>query len=201
MPDDPGLGAGPATGPVTGLVLAAGSGRRAGGPKALRVDEHGIAWVVRAVRVLRAGGCPDVAVVVGAAGDRVRSLLAGETVEVIDSPDWEQGMGASLAAGLTALSAGGSAAALVHLVDLPDVGPAVAARVLAVALDTRAPDGLLVRAGYAGGPGHPVLIGKDHWPGVVEAATGDRGARDYLSRHPVAVVDCSDLAGGRDRDN
>ncbi|MBA2551944.1 MAG: NTP transferase domain-containing protein [Nocardioidaceae bacterium] len=194
VPDDS------AQGHITGLLLAAGRGRRAGGPKALRVDPDGLAWVVRTARVLRAGGCDSVVVVVGAAAGRVRSLLADEGVGVVESPDWEQGMGASLGAGLDALVATAADAALVHLVDLPDVGADVVARVLGHARTGVEPDRVLARASYADGAGHPVLIGRTHWAGVAASATGDRGARGYLDSHPVVAIDCSDLAGGLDSD-
>lgn len=185
---------------VCGLLLAAGRGRRAGGPKALRADPDGTPWVVRSARVLHAGGCDAVAVVVGAAGTQVRSLLVGEGVDVIEAPDWEQGMGASLAAGLDALALTPARAALVHLVDLPDVGADVIARILAHPTGGGHVDRLLMRASYADGVGHPVLIGRAHWVGVVDAATGDRGARDYLRTHQVTPIDCSDLAVGVDAD-
>jgi hypothetical protein len=35
---------------------------------------------------------------------------------------------------------------------------------------------------------------------VIELATGDRGARDYLAAHPVVAVDCADIASGLDVD-
>ena len=60
--------------------------------------------------------------------------------------------------------------------------------------------GSLARASYDGSPGHPVLLGRDHWAGVAGTATGDRGARDYLAAHPVLDVECADLATGRDVD-
>lgn len=96
-------------------------------------------------------------------------------------------MSASLRAGLGA--AGEAYAALVHLVDLPDVGPEVVHRLIHDA----SPDAL-ARAVYGGRPGHPVLIGRDHWDGVMQDAVGDRGARDYLDAHGVLDVDCGDLA-------
>ena len=60
--------------------------------------------------------------------------------------------------------------------------------------------GVLARAAYDGTPGHPVLIGRDHWAGVVETASGDQGARDYLKEREVTAVECGDLATGRDVD-
>lgn len=179
---------------VTGLLLAAGAGSRMGMPKALVHDEHG-SWLARAVRVLREGGCPRVVVVLGAGADEAEPLVAGLSgVSVVRSADWASGMGASLATGLAAIDGD---AVLVHLVDLPDVTSAVVARVLAVG-PTR---GTLARASYDGRPGHPVLLGRDHWPGVAAAATGDRGARDYLARHDTSLVECGDLASGHDVDS
>jgi CTP:molybdopterin cytidylyltransferase MocA len=58
----------------------------------------------------------------------------------------------------------------------------------------------LRRAAYDGRPGHPVLLGRDHWTGVVAAATGDQGARTYLTTHDVELVECGDLATGDDVD-
>ena len=48
--------------------------------------------------------------------------------------------------------------------------------------------GSLRRATYAGKPGHPVVLGRDHWSGVIESAAGDRGARDYLVAHAAVAV-------------
>ena len=183
---------------VAGLLLAAGAGRRFGGPKALATDPDGTSWLVRSVGVLRAGGCDAVVVVLGADADRAATLLAAVPVDrVVVADDWAEGMGASLRAGLAALDGHSDAdAALVHLVDLPDVGPEVVARMLAGDTGPQA----LARASYGGVPGHPVLLGRDHWRAVAATAAGDRGARDHLAATPHALVECGDLASGGDRD-
>lgn len=191
---------------VAGLLLAAGRGRRAGGPKALRRDRAGMPWVLRAVDVLLDGGCDDVMVVVGAESDAVRLLLEGRRVAVVEAANWAQGMGASLRAGLAALAVEPARpaafppadCACVHLVDLPDVGPDVVRRLVHRGRLSGA--GVLARAGYAFGPGHPVLLGRAHWSGISVEAQGDRGARDYLAGHDVELVDCADLAAGTDVD-
>ncbi len=189
---------------VAGLLLAAGAGRRMGTPKALLRDERDVPYVDRALGRLLDGGCDLVTVVLGAAADEVRAILDEDgwcvdpAVDVVVAEDWAEGLGASLRAGLSALAAGRDdvTAALVSLVDLPDVDEAVVARVLAA--DDRSDS--LARASYDGVPGHPVLLGRDHWAGVVETATGDRGARDYLRDRDVLTVECGDLATGRDVD-
>jgi len=181
---------------VAGLLLAAGAGQRMGRPKAL-VELDGEPLVRRALRALADGGCAPLLVVLGAAAEEVCSLLP-DGVRVVPATDWQQGMGASLRAGLAALSALAPVphAAVVHLVDLPGVGGAAVGRLVAQA----APDAL-VRAGYSGSPGHPVLLGAAHWAGVRDAATGDSGARGYLAGHPgLRLVECGDVAEPSDVD-
>ena len=174
---------------VRGLLLAAGAGSRMGVPKAL-VDD----WLVRGVRTLRDGGCDGVTVVLGADAALAAELLAGIEADAVIAEDWAEGMGASLRAGLAGLDA---EAVLVSLVDLPDLDAEVVRRVLGAGADAAT----LRRATYDGTPGHPVLIGRDHWAGVSETALGDRGARDYLAARDVVTVECGDLATGADVDS
>ena len=181
---------------VAGLLLAAGAGTRMGRPKALVVDDDGTSWLARGVQVLLEGGCDDVTVVLGAAADEALARVPdGVTVVVAD--DWAEGMSASLRAGLEALHDSDVDAALVSLVDLPDVTGSVVHRVLAAGADRAA----LIRTTYDGRPGHPVVLGREHWTGVRAAAVGDRGARDYLAHHALVEVECGDLATGQDADS
>jgi CTP:molybdopterin cytidylyltransferase MocA len=180
---------------VAGLLLAAGAGARMGRPKALVRDPDGGSWLLRSIGVLRDGGCAEVTVVLGARADAARQLLDGGSVAVVEAADWAEGMGASLRAGLRSFAGSDAVAVCLHLVDLPDVGPEAVERVRAAA----APDAL-ARAVYAGRPGHPVLLGRDHWAAVADSVRGDRGARAYLEAHGVRDIDCSDLATGRDVD-
>lgn len=186
---------------VAGLLLAAGAGTRMGSPKGLLRDERDVPYLDRALGNLFQGGCDLVTVVLGAAGDEANALLleAGwdgdPAVQVVVAADWAEGMGASLRTGLTSLADSPADCAVVMLVDLPDVGPAVLARVVAAGEGAT-----LVRATYDGVPGHPVLLGRAHWPGVLATCTGDRGARDYLAGREVLEVECGDLASGRDVD-
>ncbi|MFE5091516.1 NTP transferase domain-containing protein [Streptomyces sp. NPDC056638] len=183
---------------VAGLLLAAGGGRRLGGhPKAL-LEHRGRPLVEHAVRVLREGGCDRVHVVLGAAAEEVRARadLAGCTVTV--NPEWTEGMGSSLRAGLGALSGTGADAALVLLVDQPGIGADAVARVRSAYRSRTS----LVAASYDGERGHPVLFGADRWADIAAGAVGDRGARAYLRAHrdAITLVECSDVAQAYDID-
>lgn len=169
-------------------MLAAGAGRRYGTPKVLVEG-----WLDTAVRALADGGCDRVAVVLGAA-----PVTLPDGVTAVSAPDWQQGLSASVRAALNYAEGTAAEFAVLHLVDTPDVGAAVVARVLQGA---RAAQSGLARAFYAGAPGHPVVLARAHWPAVIAGLHGDRGAGPYLrAAHGVAEVDCADLASGRDHD-
>jgi len=175
---------------VVGLVLAAGSGSRLGQPKALvRVGEERL--VDRAVRTLRSGGADPVVVVLGAALTEVADAW------VVENPEWASGMGSSLRLGLAAMPADADAA-IVALVDQPDITPAVIARLVA----TFAAGAPVAVAAYRGKRGNPVLLARSTWAEVSRLADGDVGARPFLAAHPelVTAVPCDDIADPADID-
>lgn len=187
--------------PITGVLLAAGAGRRMGGPKALVRAADGTPWLRVGVETLLAA-CGDVVVVLGCQAQDAQSLVPDDPrVRVVVANDWAAGMGASLRAGLRELlQADPGPAALVHLVDLPDTHGGVATAVVAGAPAPLA--GALARATFAGAPGHPVLLGRDHWAPLVAwlDEAGDAGARGYLAARDVVSIECGHLASGRDID-
>jgi CTP:molybdopterin cytidylyltransferase MocA len=104
-------------------------------------------------------------------------------------------MGASLSAGVAALPEADSA--LITLVDLPGMPASVVERIL---LQQGTERDVLARAAYDERPGHPVLLGRDHWSGFRDSLHGDAGGRVYLEEHDVAHVECGDLFSGTDVD-
>ena len=175
---------------VAGLVLAAGEGRRFGGPKAV-VEVDGERLVDRAVRVLREGGCEPVYVVSGA----VSVAVPGATTVVND--DWETGKASSLRAGLASLPET-AAAVVISLVDQPGIGADVIARLV-----SRLRDGQqLVVATYGGRPRNPAGVARPLWAAVSAAAVGDEGVRTFIREHPeqVEAIECADIADPTDID-
>jgi molybdenum cofactor cytidylyltransferase len=173
---------------IVGVLLAAGAGRRYGKPKVL-VD----GWLEIAVRALRDGGCADVVVVLGAA-----EVTGPPGVFTVTARDWHEGLSASVRTGLAQADRAQAEFAMLHVIDTPDVGAEVVARVLDRALASRSG---LARAYFGDRPAHPVVLARRHWLGVLAAMSGDAGAGAYLrSRADVENVECSDLASGCDVD-
>jgi molybdenum cofactor cytidylyltransferase len=173
---------------TVGVLLAAGAGRRYGKPKVLVDGRLDIA-----VRALRDGGCDEVVLVLGAA-----QVTAPAGVTAVTASDWEEGLSASVRAGLKQADRARADFAVLHVVDTPDVGAEVVVRVIKRAL---ASGGGLARAYFGDRPGHPVVLARRHWPDVLAAVSGDAGAGAYLSsRADVENVQCGDIATGRDVD-
>ena len=172
---------------AAGVLLAAGAGTRYGMPKVLAADGK---WLRACVTALADGGCDDVVVVLGAAVVDVPA-----PARAVIAQDWEQGLSASVRAGVTAIDA---AYAVLHTVDTPDVGEDAVRRVLDAARSS--PSGL-ARARYGDRPGHPVVVARRYWPQLLDGIRGDEGARPFLrDRTDVVEVDCADLASGDDID-
>lgn len=173
---------------VAGVLLAAGAGTRYGMPK-VRAEQG--EWLRTAVAALHRGGCDDVVVVLGAAIVDVPS-----PARAVVADDWADGLSASLRTGIAAISTADYA--VLHTVDTPDIGDDVVRRVLSAAQSS--PSGL-ARAEFEGRPGHPVVVGRRHWPGLLSRLHGDEGARPFLrERADLVTVSCGDLATGRDID-
>ncbi|HEY0932489.1 MAG TPA: nucleotidyltransferase family protein [Trebonia sp.] len=180
---------------IAGILLAAGDGTRLGQPKAT-VELGGLTLAERGVALLRDGGTGPVLVVTGA----VPVELTG-TVSV-HNPDWESGMGSSLAAGLRALTASRLAddvtAVVIALADQPLIGAAAVRRLIAA----HAGGAAVAVAAYQGKPRNPVLVARPHWGAVLDLAGGDTGARPFLRAHPglVTLVECADVGRPDDID-
>ena len=176
---------------VAGVLLAAGEGSRFGQPKAL-VTLEGQTLAERGARLLRAGGAAPVLIVAGAA-----PVAVGD-VRTVYNPDWRTGMGSSLRAALRALAGADAGAAVIALADQPLVGREAVARLIA-AYQAGA---TVAVAAYEGKPRNPVLLAREHWPEVIETATGDQGARAFLRAHPdlVTLVECGDTGRPDDID-
>jgi CTP:molybdopterin cytidylyltransferase MocA len=123
--------------------------------------------------------------------DEVVVVLGAHEVETsartVHCPQWELGRGASLRCGLAALG-NDAQAAVVVLVDGPDLSPAAIDRIVEVWRESGAE---VVAATYGGNRGHPVLLARPVWERIP-----DEGARSL----PALLVPCDDLGPPGDVD-
>jgi CTP:molybdopterin cytidylyltransferase MocA len=160
---------------IAAVVLAAGAAERFGAPKQRLLLPY-------VLDRLTASPVDEVVVVAGA------HPLEAEGAWIVQCPDWELGIGASLRCGLAALGPGVEAA-VVCLADGPNLSPEAVRRVLTA---WRARAGPVVAASYAGERGHPVVMGRATWDDVP-----DEGMKGV----PATLVPCDDVGTPGDVDS
>jgi molybdenum cofactor cytidylyltransferase len=168
------------------ILLAAGRSTRFGADKLLHPLADGTPLALAAARNL-AVALPGALAVVNADSAELARLLEAAGLQVSVCPRAHEGMGASLAWGVSQTRA--SDGWLVALADMPFIAPAT---VRAVAAAVREP--LAIAAPLAGGRrGHPVAFGRGHGP-ALSKLSGDTGARALLLAHPDSqrLVPCDD---------
>jgi CTP:molybdopterin cytidylyltransferase MocA len=178
---------------IGGLVLAAGGSSRFGGrPKQLAVLD-GKPLLEHVLIAMSSASLDRVAVVLGAHASEVADRVPLHGADAVVCPDWASGMGASLRAGVEALS--DCDAVAVVLGDQPRLSAEAVTRVVS----QRGADELAVRATYGGVPGHPVLLERTLLSRVGELH-GDAGARELLHGVPIREVACDGLGSPDDID-
>jgi nicotine blue oxidoreductase len=164
---------------IDALILAAGSGTRMGGPKAL-LTLGTETFLARAARLLRRPGLTRVTAVLGHDAERVaRESGLSADVHVVVNRRFQEGMLTSILAGLEAAEAEGAEAVLVHPVDHPLVDAETVDAVMA-ALRAGA---TIALPSHAGRRGHPAGFARASWA-ALRAAPAEEGARGVLARHP-----------------
>ena len=170
---------------VAAVVLAAGRSTRMGGPNKLLADIARRPLVRIAAEEALASRAKPVIVVTGHQREQVENALAGLPVELVHNPDFADGLGTSVRAGIAAVPADADGA-IVCLGDMPQVDAGLIDRLIA-AFD---PDqgALVVMPTFEGRRGNPVLWSRRFFPDLT-AIEGDVGARHLIGRYSEAVVE------------
>ena len=163
---------------ITGVVLAAGEGRRFGGTKQLaNVDGKPLAQ--HAIDSLAAAGVDELLVITGHDADVVGTALTLPSAgRFVLNPDFRKGQSSSLAAAFHDID-DDSEAAIVLMGDQPGV---TADDVRALIGRFRATRAKIVRLRYTDGPG-PALLSREIYADAGHLH-GDVGARVLIASHP-----------------
>lgn len=183
---------------IAAIVLAAGRGTRmslAGASKLLLPMPDG-----RPVLLHSVGGALDMEpletiVVVQPDSAEIEAALRGLPVRFVPNPRYREGMGASLAAGVSALSKGAEGV-LVLLGDEPSISRHTVGELLRLYLPAGKPI-TIPRYGEHFGP--PTLFSKVAFP-QLQALEGDTGGRQLVARYPSMVAIAQLSADERPRD-
>lgn len=170
---------------IAALVLAAGQGRRMGGPNKLLAEIGGRSLVRIVVDAALASRASSVTVVTGHQREAVGQALAGTGVRFIDNPDHLAGLSTSLRQGVASLG-GEPDGVIILLADMPAITGAILDRLIA-AFDAAAAECIVVPMS-GGKRGNPVLWSRRFFPALQEIE-GDIGARRLIGANAGAVVE------------
>jgi molybdenum cofactor cytidylyltransferase len=170
---------------VAAVVLAAGRSTRMGAVNKLIAQIGGKPLVRIAAEQVLASQAGPVIVVTGHQREKVEAVLKGLNVRFVHNPDYAEGLGTSLRAGIAAVpeSADG---AIVCLGDMPQVD----ATLIDTLLDAFNPESgaFIVVPTINGHRGNPVVWARRFFPDLMSIG-GDFGARYLIGNYAEAVVE------------
>ena len=170
---------------VAAVVLAAGRSTRMGAINKLIAEIGGKPLVRIATEQALASRAKPVIVVTGHERDKVEGALASLPVRFVHNPDYAEGLGTSLKAGIAAVPADADGA-IVCLGDMPQVDAALIDKLLTVFDPERG--ALVVVPTFNGRRGNPVVWARRFFHDLM-AISGDIGARHLIGSYSEAVAE------------
>jgi molybdenum cofactor cytidylyltransferase len=170
---------------IAAVVLAAGRSTRMGAVNKLIAEIGGKPLVRIAAEQAIASRASPVIVVTGHQREKVEAALDGLPVRLVHNPDYAEGLGTSLKAGIAAVPAEADGV-IVCLGDMPQVDSALIDKLIAAFDPERG--ALVVVPSIAGRRGNPVLWSRRFFPDLMQIQ-GDIGARHLIGNYAEAVVE------------
>lgn len=165
------------SGPIAGILLAAGTSSRMGRNKLL-FELDGESVLRSAARRALAGGLSPLLVILGHEPDRARREIEDLPCRWVLNPHYERGIRSSLKCGVEAVPPE-ARAAMVLLADMPFVSPEMVAAMIARYRVSAAP---LVVSDYEGVNAPPMLYDRSLFPELL-AMTGKGCGRQVVKNH------------------
>jgi molybdenum cofactor cytidylyltransferase len=170
---------------IAAVVLAAGRSTRMGAINKLIAEIGGKPLVRIAAEQALASRASPVIVVTGHEREKVESALDGLPVRLVHNPDYAEGLGTSLKAGIAAVPADADGA-VVCLGDMPQVTSQLIDKLLAAFDPERG--ALVVVPSINGRRGNPVVWSRRFFHDLA-AIDGDIGARHLIGAYTEAVAE------------
>jgi molybdenum cofactor cytidylyltransferase len=170
---------------VAAIVLAAGRSTRMGAVNKMLAEIGGKPLVRIAAEQAIASRAKPVIVVTGHEREKVESALSGLPVRLVHNPDFAEGLGTSLKAGIAAVPDEADAA-IVCLGDMPQVDAALINKLISSFDPERG--ALVVLPSIDGRRGNPVVWSRRFFHDLM-SIQGDIGARHLIGSYAEAVVE------------
>jgi molybdenum cofactor cytidylyltransferase len=167
---------------ISGILLAAGQSRRMGKFKQL-LPFGGKSFLECCADNLLASNVDEVVVVTGHNAAAVQAALRDRAVKIAHNGQYSRGMSSSISRGIEAMS-DRSRAALIALVDQPQIGPDIFNQVISVYLQSHP---LIIIPTCRGKGGHPIIIDSSLRDQIIGMDL-DLGLRDVLRAHESEIV-------------
>jgi molybdenum cofactor cytidylyltransferase len=149
---------------ITAVILAAGESKRMGQPKMLLPWGNGTV-LTHVVSVFQKAGLEDILVVTGGAREQVESLVSGFNVRTVHNQDYSNGeMLSSIQCGIRTLT-NQTQGMLIGLGDQPQVQEGSVRMVCDAFRESKSN---LVLPSYQMRRGHPWLVARPLWDGILE---------------------------------
>ena len=163
------------------ILIAAGSSKRFGAQDKLSADYRGQQMIGHALQTYAVLPLSERILVLRPHSDFDRLPQAAE-YKAIFNPNADDGMGASISAGMVAL--GDCDGVMVALADMPAIQPDTVTSLIEAAKHT---DKTIILPDRAGKDGHPVIFAKQHF-GHLRQLDADIGGRDIIKANPHALL-------------
>ncbi len=170
---------------VAALVLAAGRSTRMGALNKMLAEIGGKPLVRIAAEQALASRAEPVIVVIGHEHERVEAALGGLPVRFVHNPNYAEGLGTSLKAGIAAVPETADGV-IVCLGDMPQVDSALIDQLIGAFDPER--NALVVVPSIDGRRGNPVVWARRFFNELM-SINGDIGARHLIGSYVEAVVD------------
>ena len=173
---------------ISAIILAAGRSERMSGLKQLMPWRQSTV-LEQTVDNFLGSTANEVIVVMGYRAEEVRRALAAKPVRWVINPDYEQGMSASIIAGLSLVD-DQTQAVMLALGDQPLINSQTISRLIG---EFSSGDKGIVIPTYRGKRGHPVIFAMTYKEQLLQLK-GDIGGRQIIARYPEdtleVAVDC-----------